>query len=125
MLTIDSITAEWHGESATVRALKTVTADDPYMRGHFPSLTVFPGVFTLELVRQVMLGALPTTASGARPRLETVTSLLLERPVLGGDRLSLEATVVPRGATGWNVKGRLSRRDGQCAARVNLEFVVA
>ena len=56
---LDSVAAELELRGGLrVRATKRVTVTDPYLGGHFPELTVYPGVFTLESVGQAVSAAI-------------------------------------------------------------------
>jgi 3-hydroxyacyl-[acyl-carrier-protein] dehydratase len=75
-----------------ITARKTVRPHDAYMPGHFPDLTIFPGVFLIEcLVQAVTLALTERGLSGAR--LGELRSLRFVAPLLGGDVLTLRANI--------------------------------
>lgn len=102
-------------EPVRLRAVKTVTAADPYMDGHFPGLTMLPAVFLLEALRQVVADAVPT---GRPPELLTVLSSRLLTPMLGGDEITLDVTLEPAGDA-WKATARCARGDGTAVARLS------
>lgn len=79
---------EW-GEGY-VRALKNVTANEPFFVGHFPERPVMPGVLILEGMAQTV-GLL---VGRDRPRLGYLVGVdraRFRRPVVPGDQLIYEA----------------------------------
>ncbi|WP_055483309.1 FabA/FabZ family ACP-dehydratase [Sphaerimonospora mesophila] len=110
---------EWDREPdgrLTVRAGKTVTSADPYMTGHFPGLTVYPGVFILESVEQAAAAAL-----GGPLRLTRLRSVRFLSPLLDGDAFRLTAVITP-GDDGFEVDARCERDDGSLVATVRVRF---
>jgi 3-hydroxyacyl-[acyl-carrier-protein] dehydratase len=94
-LLVDRIIDYEPGKS--VVGIKNVTINEPFFQGHFPGAPVMPGVLIVEAMAQtagvLMLGSLPdresklvffTGIDGARFR----------RPVVPGDQLRLELTVL-------------------------------
>lgn len=99
-----------------LRAVKTVTAADPYMAGHFPAVTMLPAVFLLEALRQAVAAAVPADRP---PELLTVLSSRLLTPMLGGDEITLDVTLEPAGPA-WTATARCSRGDGTPVARLSV-----
>lgn len=102
-------------EPVRLRAVKTVTAADPYMDGHFPGLTMLPAVFLLEALRQVVATTIPAERP---PDLLAVLSSRLLTPMLGGDEITLDVTLEPAG-TAWQATARCTRGDGTAVARLS------
>lgn len=104
-----------------VRATTSVDASDPYLEGHFPGFTIFPGVFVVEAVRfavALALGGEPELAE-----LRAVRSARFSAPLLAGDTLGLEAVVTAAGEPGAvHVKASCTRSDGVTAATVEAEM---
>ena len=102
-----------------VLALKNVSINEPFFRGHFPEQPVMPGVLILEALAQT--GALLATGStdhiedGYVAVLTGVDGARFRRPVLPGDQLLLEATLVKRRRPVWKMQG-VVRVDGHVAA---------
>lgn len=112
----------------TVDARTPIQAE-PYLRGHFPGYPIFPGVFVLEAVCQVVAAAfaeLGWDPAGGRPvpAVSAVRSLRFLAPLLPGDVMSLElaAEEDPAGDAGWLVTALARRSDGTVAARVRATF---
>jgi len=101
---------------------KDVVATDPYLAGHFPGRTIYPGVFVVETVRQAVAAALGER-SGVLPDLSWVSSLRLLGALHSGERLCVEATVGEVGHDGGiPVTARCRRADGSDVASLALEF---
>jgi 3-hydroxyacyl-[acyl-carrier-protein] dehydratase len=72
-----------------IRAIKQVTANEPFFVGHFPSQAIMPGVLIIEALAQI-------TAFFFDPKYRqfyiSSVKIRLLNPVLPGDTLRLEAT---------------------------------
>ncbi|MGW2183896.1 hypothetical protein ACWCXX_39165 [Streptomyces sp. NPDC001732] len=99
------------------RTFKTVNADDPYMGGHFPGLTLLPAVFVLEGIRQAL-----TVLTGADepPQLLEVVSGRWLAPMQGGDEICLDVTAEQGEAGRWRVTADGVRQDGTPVLAVKL-----
>src|SRR3989442_1164767 len=80
-----------------VVGIKNVTLNEPFFEGHFPGAPVMPGVLIVEAMAQtagvVMLASLPDRES----KLVFFTGIdgaKFRRPVVPGDQLRLELTVL-------------------------------
>lgn len=82
---VDTFTAA--GDTFTVT--KTVTAEDPYLPGHFPGNPIYPGVFYLETVRQAI-----EKWHCHQPATSTITITMIRharftRPARAGDTITV------------------------------------
>ncbi|MFD4035346.1 hypothetical protein ACFWVP_33740 [Streptomyces sp. NPDC058637] len=97
------------GPGLRFRLFKTVRAEDPYMAGHFPGLTLLPAVFVLEGLRQ----AVSVLTGGDEPlNLVEVTSGRWLAPMQGGDEIRLDVTATEAGDGRWRVTADGVRQDG-------------
>jgi 3-hydroxyacyl-[acyl-carrier-protein] dehydratase len=97
-----------------IKAIKNVTADEPFFQGHFPGYPVMPGVLVIEALAQVSVILVYKTLN----RLPDGTSFIFfagidgarfKRQVLPGDQLLLEST-----------EKRLVRGVGKFAVRASV-----
>jgi 3-hydroxyacyl-[acyl-carrier-protein] dehydratase len=105
-----------------VIGIKNVTLDEPFFAGHFPGAPVMPGVLIVEAMAQtagvMMLASLPdretklvffTGIDGAKFR----------RPVVPGDQLRLELTVLKLRPRYIKLRGE-AYVDGQLVAEAEI-----
>jgi 3-hydroxyacyl-[acyl-carrier-protein] dehydratase len=80
----------------TIRALKNVTANEPFFPGHFPQRPVMPGVMILEALAQAA-GVLAFVTAGVIPDDNSrfyfvgIDNARFRKPVRPGDQLILTA----------------------------------
>lgn len=82
-----------------IRALKNVSANEPYFPGHFPNRPVMPGVLILECMAQAA-AILVFRTLGKRPDDKSVyyyagiDNARFKRPVEPGDQLLIEVVIL-------------------------------
>jgi 3-hydroxymyristoyl/3-hydroxydecanoyl-(acyl carrier protein) dehydratase len=119
LLAVDEVRVARREGTVRLCATKRVSASDPYMAAHFPTLTVFPGVFIVEAVRQAVVLAIGTEACGLE--ILQVRSARFLAPMLAGDLMTLEAAVEERAGRRYHVDATCWRGDGVTAAKVRLD----
>ena len=111
-----------------IRGHKCVSMNEPWFQGHFPGHPIMPGVLVIEALAQI--GGILAYAS--EPFDET-TSLVyflgidkakFRRPVIPGDRLDLEVTVMQHRTNVWKLRGEASVEGTLCAQGELLASVV-
>ncbi|WP_415892571.1 3-hydroxyacyl-ACP dehydratase FabZ [Neptuniibacter sp. PT8_73] len=96
-LLVDRVLELEKGES--IVAIKNVTVNEPFFNGHFPDHPVMPGVLIVEAMAQAA-GILGFKTMDKKPQDGSIyyfvgsDKLRFKRPVVPGDQLKLEATVV-------------------------------
>ncbi|WP_421866839.1 3-hydroxyacyl-ACP dehydratase FabZ [Motiliproteus sp.] len=108
-LLVDRVVELTVGES--IVAYKNVTINEPFFNGHFPDHPVMPGVLIVEAMAQAA-GILGFKTMGKTPQDGSIyyfvgsDKLRFKRPVVPGDQLRLEATIVSekRGIWKFDVK---------------------
>ena len=78
-------------------ALKNVTINEPHFAGHFPDFPIMPGVLIVEAIAQAGGALLLTEIPGRDTKLMVFTSIdsaKFRRPVVPGDQLRIEVTVL-------------------------------
>jgi len=96
-LLVDRVVALEPGKS--IVAFKNISVNEPFFEGHFPDKPVMPGVLIVEALAQAA-GILGFRTMGKRPADGSIYYLVgadnvrFKRPVVPGDRLQLEASVL-------------------------------
>ena len=111
-----------------IRGHKCVSINEPWFLGHFPKHPILPGVLVIEALAQI--GGILAYAS--EPFDETTSMLYFlgidkakfRRPVIPGDRLDLEVTVMQHRTNVWKLKGEASVDGTLCAQGELLASVV-
>jgi 3-hydroxyacyl-[acyl-carrier-protein] dehydratase len=105
-----------------VVGIKNVTLNEPFFAGHFPGAPVMPGVLIVEAMAQtagvVMLASLPDRES----KLVFFTGIdgaKFRRPVVPGDQLRLELTVLKLRPRYIKLRGE-AYVDGQLVAEAEI-----
>ncbi|HXB22363.1 MAG TPA: 3-hydroxyacyl-ACP dehydratase FabZ [Candidatus Solibacter sp.] len=78
-------------------ALKNVTINEPFFAGHFPGTPIMPGVLIVEAMAQAGAALLLTEIEDRENQLVVFTGIeraRFRRPVVPGDQLRIEVTVV-------------------------------
>jgi len=114
-LLIDKIVEIEDGKRAV--ALKNVTINEPFFQGHFPGQPIMPGVLICEAIAQVgvVLALRMPNIENKLVFFAGIDNVRFRKPVLPGDQLIIEVTVI------W-VRGSLGKMKGK--ALVNEEIAV-
>jgi 3-hydroxyacyl-[acyl-carrier-protein] dehydratase len=90
-----------------VRGLKNVTINEPFFQGHFPGEPIMPGVLILEAMAQTgIIFAKCTDPEGLEGRLLVfagVEKAKFRRPVIPGDQLIMDLTLIKRKLNLWKM----------------------
>ncbi len=104
-------------EETRIVGLKNVTATEPHFQGHFPDFPVMPGVLIVECMAQtagvLVLSQIPDRKNKV-VLLTTIEGAKFRKPVVPGDQLRVEMTVISRRSNVAKMRGE---------ARVNNEIV--
>ncbi|MBF0134999.1 MAG: 3-hydroxyacyl-ACP dehydratase FabZ [Magnetococcus sp. DMHC-1] len=104
-------------------AIKNVTFNEPHFQGHFPDSPVMPGVLILEAIAQA--GALlasrtdPDAIKGRLVYFMAIDRARFRKPVIPGDQLRIEMTLLKRRGDIWRFSG-LALTDGAIAAEAEV-----
>lgn len=96
-LLVDRVVEMDMGKS--IVAYKNVTVNEPYFEGHFPGRPIMPGVLIIEALAQAA-GVLGFKSQEKKPKdgylyyFVGADDVRLRRPVVPGDSLRLEATII-------------------------------
>ncbi|MBL4866940.1 MAG: 3-hydroxyacyl-ACP dehydratase FabZ [Pseudomonadales bacterium] len=103
---------------------KNVSINEPFFQGHFPQKPIMPGVLIVEALAQAC-GVLGFKTIGKSPEGGTIYVLVgtdkmrFRRPVIPGDQLKLEVSVLKEKRGIWKFDCKASV-DGEIVTRVEL-----
>ena len=105
-------------------AIKNVTINEPFFTGHFPGRPIMPGVLQLEAMAQTggILLSRQTGIKGQVPLFMAIDKARFRRPIVPGDAMRIEVTMLNRRARVVRVQGRVLV-DGQTASEAELMFM--
>jgi 3-hydroxyacyl-[acyl-carrier-protein] dehydratase len=108
-------------------AIKNVTLNEPHFQGHFPDYPIMPGVLMVEAIAQAGGALLLTEIPDRDDKLMVFTSIenaKFRRPVVPGDQLRIEVTVLQWRSRAVRMLGILTV-DGRvaCEATVMCQIV--
>ena len=120
-LLVDRVVSITPGEKLT--GYKNVTVNEPFFNGHFPGHPVMPGVLILEALAQaagiLAFKSAQITFEQKVTYLMAIDGAKFRRPVVPGDRLTLDVEVVRHKGDIWKTKGTASV-DGKVAAEAEF-----
>ena len=100
-------------------AIKNVTVNEPFFQGHFPEKPVMPGVLIIEALAQATgLLAMESeeVAGKAIYYLVGVDKARFKRPVVPGDQVQLEVSVLKTRRGIWTFSGKATVDGAVCAS---------
>ena len=112
-------------------AIKNATFNEPFFQGHFPDRPIMPGVLHIEAIAQacalMCLSAKTENVTGGAERYDTlltgVESAKFRRPILPGDTLRIETTLMQRMRNMGKAKGTITI-EGKLATEATLSFLL-
>ncbi|MBO1254093.1 3-hydroxyacyl-ACP dehydratase FabZ [Alteromonas sp. 5E99-2] len=104
-LLVDRVTHFEIGKS--LKAYKNITFNEPCFTGHFPGQPIFPGVLILEAMAQAagILGFKTINRNDGLYLYAGVDKARFKRPVVPGDRLDMEITLIKERRGIWKFSG--------------------
>lgn len=112
-------------EGSKIVAVKNVTINEDFFRGHFPSHPIMPGVLQLEAIAQVAGVLLLKTveAAGYMAYFMAAEDVKWRKPVFPGDTLFIEVEMT-------KIRGKIGKAKGVCKVRgeivseANVTFMI-
>ncbi len=106
--------------------IKQITFNEPFFQGHFPDIPVMPGVLQIEALAQV--GAILALREfedrdNKIPFFTGINNAKFRRPVVPGDTLTLEVTVLRIGSKVQKMRGE-AKVDGQITAEAEIMSII-
>lgn len=87
--------------------LKNVTINEPFFQGHFPDYPIMPGVLIVEAMAQVSgVLAFKSGENGKSVYFMSIEKAKFRKPVVPGDQLRFEVTVVQQRKNVWKFAGQ-------------------
>ncbi len=109
-------------DDGSVLAEKLISVNEPVLQGHFPDRPIFPGVLVLESLVQtacVWAKRMRGGFDGLEPMLVGIDGARFRRPVVPGDVLQLDVTVLRERGPMFRFKG-VAKVEGELAAESTL-----
>jgi beta-hydroxyacyl-ACP dehydratase FabZ len=109
-------------DAEKIVGIKNVTANEPFFNGHFPDFPVMPGVLIVEAMAQtagvLVLKSIPDRHSKL-VFLVSVDGARFRRPVVPGDQLRIEMSVIRRKGSVAKMAGK-AMVDGKVVAEAEV-----
>jgi 3-hydroxyacyl-[acyl-carrier-protein] dehydratase len=96
-------------EAERIVGIKNVTANEPFFSGHFPDYPVMPGVLIVEAMAQTAGVLVLKSIEDRDSKLVLLVSIeyaKFRRPVVPGDQLRMELTMLKRKASVAKMSGK-------------------
>lgn len=116
-LLVDRITQLVPGKR--IVGIKNVTVNEPFFQGHFPGNPVMPGVLIIEAMAQVGgILAYKSAKGGAQGKYFLLTAMdrvKFRKPVIPGDQITFELSIIRQKSKVCKMKGLAYVRDSLVA----------
>lgn len=104
-LLVDRITDLQPKVKAT--GIKNVTINEHFFQGHFPNFPIMPGVLIVEAMAQVAaILAFRSGAKGDSVYFMSIEKAKFRKPVVPGDQLRFEVSLLQQRNTVWKLSGK-------------------
>jgi 3-hydroxyacyl-[acyl-carrier-protein] dehydratase len=104
--------------------IKNVTFNEEFFQGHFPGQPIMPGVLIIEAMAQVAgILAFHSGATGKSVYFMSIEKAKFRRPVVPGDQLRFEITIIHQRGNVWRFSGN-ALVEGKVAAEAEFTAMV-
>jgi len=111
-----------------LKAIKSVTINEPFFQGHFPSYPIMPGVLILEALAHaggiLVMKSIPEEMEGKLFLFTGIEKVRFKKSVFPGDQLMLEVFYEKHKLNLWKMSGKATV-NGQLVAQGILSAAVA
>lgn len=109
-----------------VEAIKNVTVNEPFFKGHFPGSPIMPGVLIVEAAAQAAAILVMTApqCKGKIPFFMSIDKVKFRKPVVPGDQLHIRIDVLRLRETTGRAQAVITV-DGNVVTEALLTFIVA
>jgi 3-hydroxyacyl-[acyl-carrier-protein] dehydratase len=123
-LLVDRIVEIDPGKKAV--GIKNVTINEEFFQGHFPGQPIMPGVLMIEALAQVagILAFKSGASLGKAVYFMSIEKAKFRRPVVPGDQLRLEVSILQQRGNVWKFAGS-ARVEEKVAAEAEFTAMVA
>jgi 3-hydroxyacyl-[acyl-carrier-protein] dehydratase len=125
-LMIDKVVEVVANECAT--AVKNVSINEDYFRGHFPARPIMPGVLIIEAMAQtaavLVVHTLGPKSAGKLVYFMSVDNARFRRPVFPGDRLDVHVVKQRNRGNVWKFEGSAKVGDNLMAEAVFAAMIL-
>jgi 3-hydroxyacyl-[acyl-carrier-protein] dehydratase len=94
-----------------IRAIKNISPDEPFFKGHYPGNPIMPGVLICESIFQtaaILLSSIFGGAGDSIPVLTRISNAKFKKMVKPGSVLEMETELVERVSNAFFLKGKAS-----------------
>ncbi len=110
--------------NAKAVAIKNVTINEPFFEGHFPDYPIMPGVLIVEAMAQVSgVLSFKSGAIGDSVFFMSIEKAKFRKPVVPGDQLRFEVSILQQRNTVWKFAGR-AFVDGTLVAEADFTAMI-
>ncbi len=113
--------------SKHIVGLKNVSINEPFFQGHFPGRPILPGVLIIEALAQTGAVLAYDELVGTQPDrilyLSSMDKVRFRKPVIPGDQLLLNLTVIHKRKDALKMKG-IACVDNQTSAEAELMAIL-
>jgi 3-hydroxyacyl-[acyl-carrier-protein] dehydratase len=114
-------------DDKSIKALKNVTANEPFFMGHFPNFAVMPGVLQIEAMAQagglILAYQEDFDAKSDLALLVGIDNAKFRRMVIPGDQLLIDATIAAKKKNIVKVAAKATV-DGDLASSVEITLAI-